>query len=115
MKLIYLIYTFCMLLFSCKKQNNQENNEVWTTSYIEIAVISPDHSEKICKILDDNNIISFSSGTNLHALYVNKIDAARALKIIQDSSYWNKSVWDLPIQDTNYKLLPVPEGPGFPK
>jgi hemolysin-activating ACP:hemolysin acyltransferase len=111
----WLVPFVCVVLLSCEKNKVSEKKEDQPSSYVEIAVISPDHSERICQMLESHGIVSFASGTNLYVLYVNKLDAPRALQMIQKLPDWNQVVWDLPKHDPNYEPIPLPVGPGFPK
>lgn len=111
----WIVPFVCVALLSCEENKESEKKEDLPSQYVEIAVISPDHSEKICQMLESHGIVSFASGTTLYVLYVNKPDAQRALQMIQKLPDWNQVIWDLPKHDPDYELLPLPVGPGFPK
>lgn len=96
-KCIVLIATY--FFASCNKnaistpEDTASSNISTSVEYIPIAVVTDESSERICRLLNEKNIVCFIAGSVGYALYVREDQAEVAFNLLKKSKDWDVSVW----------------------
>lgn len=111
-------FFLCALLIpvsSCKTDDDTSSQRKnLNDEFVQIAVVTIDSSEKICKSLNNKGFDCFASGSLLYGLYTRESDAQKALLFLKSSDDWGRNVWEKPIEDPNFEPTPIPKESGFP-